>query len=73
MIIARSVVKNDGNFKMVDSYEFDGTLMKRTTTWHLKKKIERHEYAPREIGEREFCDLLGALNRAFGLDALEAF
>jgi len=26
MIIARSVVKNDGNFKMVDSYEFDGTL-----------------------------------------------
>lgn len=73
MIIARSVVKNDGTLKMVDSYEFDGESMKRTATWHTKKKIERYEYAPREIGEREFCDLLGALNRAFGLDALEVF
>lgn len=71
MIVARSVVKLDmkNQLKMVDTYEFDDGKMKRITTWHGKERVERQELEPVEIGECEFCDLLGALNRCFGFDA----
>lgn len=70
MIVARSIVKKAYRFKLVDAYQWDDGEMVRTSTWHIGGQVTRQEYQPTKIGEFDFCDFVGTLNKAFGLDEL---